>query len=207
MIHWGYHLTNNFLHAINGLLVFFLALRVLGLVDPMAKQIAEKQDDNALIAAFLAASLFIVHPQHVESVAWVAERKDLLCQLFLLLSLLTYVKFVTSSQENKVSWYFQTLGLFLLAVLSKPMAVTFPAVLLLIDVYPLRRTGLIKSVSNSVHQQSLSHLIVEKIPFFLLSSGLVLATLIAQESAIATLTGHTVIRADNQRYSQHNFLS
>ena len=181
---WGYHLSNNILHAINGVLVFVLVLTILGLVYPASETFSMKRDDDSLVAALMAASLFVVHPQNVESIAWVAERKNLLSQLFMMLSLLSYVKYATASQAVKLKWYLLTLGMFFLAVLSKPMAVTFPAVLLLADVYPLRRTSLLKPGLCSIDQQTNLRLFIEKIPFFLLTLVLVLATLKAQETAI-----------------------
>jgi tetratricopeptide (TPR) repeat protein len=184
---WGFHFSNNVFHAINGVIVFFLILTAFGLVVPAGEYFTMRRDNNALVAAFLASLLFVVHPQHVESVAWVAERKDLLCQFFLLLSLLAYVKYVTCNISARAIWYVMTFGLFFLAALSKPMAVTFPAVLLLVDIFPLRRTSLAKPVFSSVHQQTFFGLFVEKIPFFLLSLGLVLTTLLAQESAIGSM--------------------
>ena len=184
---WGFHFSNNVLHSVNGVLVFFLILTTFGLVFPLGKNFAMRKDSNSLVAAFLASLVFVVHPQHVESVAWVAERKDLLFQFFLLLSLLSYVKYVTCIRPTNRGWYAMTLGLFFLAALSKPMAVTFPAVLLLIDVFPLRRTSLEKPVFSSVQQQTYFGLIVEKIPFFIISMALVLLTLLAQESAIGSM--------------------
>jgi hypothetical protein len=98
LLPWGYHLSNNIFHTINSVLVFFLTLVVFGLNRRESKGYPFRSDNNALIAAFLAALLFAVHPQHVESVAWVAERKDLLCQLFILLSMLAYAKYVTCQE-------------------------------------------------------------------------------------------------------------
>ena len=185
---WGFHFSNNVIHSVNGALVFILILTVFGLIFPTGEILALKRDNNSLIAAFLASLLFLVHPQHVESVAWVAERKDLLCQLFLLLSLLAYIKYVTGENRVRKRWYLTTLSFSFLAVVSKPMAVTFPAVLMLVDIYPLGRTGLVKPVFRSIRQQGIFSLLVEKIPFFLMSFVLVLLTLMAQESAISFAT-------------------
>ena len=181
---WGFHFSNNVFHAINSVLVFVLALVCFRLVDPSSKDGFLSTDNQSLLAAFLAAVIFIVHPQHVESIVWVAERKDLLCLLFMLLTLLAYVKYTSCGESGKARWYLVTLGSFLLAVLSKPMAVTMPAILLLADVYPLRRTALLKPLMSSIKQASLSRLVLEKIPFILLSGLLVVLTLKAQQGAI-----------------------
>jgi hypothetical protein len=188
LVPWGFHFSNNLLHAINSVVLFIFILMVFGLVAPGSGKFVLKQDNPSLIAALLAALLFAVHPQHVESVAWVAERKDLLCQLFLLLSLITYIKYVTCQQTSRTKWYVITLILYFLAVMSKPMAVTFPVVLLLVDVYPLRRTALFNPVIGSIRQQSWFSLAIEKIPFFLLSFILILTTLLAQKTAIVDVS-------------------
>ena len=184
----GFHLTNNILHALNSALVFILILVVFGLNTQGSNGCPFRTDNHALIAAFFASLLFAVHPQHVESVAWVAERKDLLCQLFFMLSVLTYVKYTISHGTVKKRWFRGTLGLFMLALLSKPMAVTFPVVLLLIDVYPLRRTKFTQPKMHSIEQQSLYTLLREKLPFFLLSVLLVLITLLAHVNTVSSIS-------------------
>jgi tetratricopeptide (TPR) repeat protein len=186
----GYHLTNNILHAINSALVFLLTLVVFGLNGTEAKGYPFRADNHALIAAFITSLLFAVHPQHVESVAWVAERKDVLCQLFLMLSMFTYVKYAACQGKAKSYWFYGTLGLFGLALLSKPMAVTFPVVLLLIDVYPLRRTRFIQPGMHSIKQQPLYKLLREKLAFFLLSVLLVLITLLAHVDTVSSISLH-----------------
>jgi len=182
---WGFHLSNTVLHALNSALVFVLALVTFDLNRPRLTGYPFRKDNNALFAAFLAAMLFAVHPQHVESVAWVAERKDLLCQLFLLLSMLAYVRYLTCSEDLKKRWFRATLGIYCLALLSKPMAVTFPVVLLLLDAYPLRRFTFMQSVNHSIEQRTAYELLREKLPFFLLSLALILITLFAQQGALA----------------------
>lgn len=184
---WGYHFSNNILHSINGALLFIVALVVFGLNEPGTTGFPLRKQNIAFIAAFMAALLFAVHPQHVESVAWVAERKDLLCQLFMLLSVLAYVKYATCLKDKKKRWFLTCFTLFLLAILSKPMAVTFPVVLLLIDVYPLRRSPLINPLSRLVTQQSFYILLREKLPFFLLSIFSILITLHAQHDAFVDI--------------------
>ena len=118
------------------------------------------------------ALLFAVHPMHVESVAWISEMKDVLYTFFFLLALITYHYYVNKS-DKKTKWYLLTIFLFILSLLSKPSAVIFSVVLLAMDLYYERlwrwRTW------------------IEKIPFFLLSLGFGIITILAQEGAIQEL--------------------
>jgi hypothetical protein len=181
---WGYHLTNNVLHAANGILFFILVLVVFGLNKPRSGGLISQANNHALIAAIFATLLFTLHPQHVESVAWVSERKDLLFQFFLLISTLFYVKYVISPDDAKRRWIYGTLILFSMALMSKPMAVTYPVILLLMDVYPLRRTRFAPPIITSIKQQPLGRLLKEKLPFFFLSLLLILVTIQAQQAAM-----------------------
>ena len=179
---WGLHLTNIIFHTLNSLLVFFLALVTLGLAWPdKTNHYPIRFDGSALMASFFAAVFFAVHPQHVESVAWVAERKDVLSLFFILATFLCYLQYVIS---NQYKWYISTLLLFTLALLSKPMAVTIPAVLLIIDVYPIRRTPFLKPIHYAIKTTSFSRLALEKIPFFVLTIFTILMTLKAQAGAM-----------------------
>jgi len=187
---WGFHLSSNILHTVNSVLIFFLTLVLFGLNQPATSGFPFRSDNNALIAAFLAALLFAIHPQHVESVAWIAERKDLLFMFFLLLSTFAYVRYVTGVDRAKNRWFNTTLLLYLLALLSKPMAVTFPVVLLLLDFYPLRRTQFTAPGNHFIRQQSIYKLVREKLPFFLLSIALILITLFAQQEALSSRPFH-----------------
>jgi len=157
---WGHHLTSLIFHSLNTLLVFTLALVIL-----------KFPPNQTLVAAGLAALLFGIHPQHVESVVWVAERKDVLCLFFTLLTLLTYCTIRR-----------HTLLFFTLALLTKPMAVTIPFLLLLLDVYPLQRT----SLTTPNQAEPYRKLLLEKIPFLLLAVISSVITLFAQAAAIAS---------------------
>jgi len=120
----GHHLVSVALHALNAVLVFLLLRRLLG-----AGQRREP-------LAALGAALFALHPLRVESVAWASERKDLLCALFFLLALLAYLRHA----ERPGPWrYAAVLLATALALLAKPMAVTLPCVMVLLDLWPLRR--------------------------------------------------------------------
>ncbi len=158
----GPHVVNALFHAANVALLFTLLLRITNKLWP---------------SAFIAA-LFAWHPLHVESVAWIAERKDVLSTFFTLLALLNYACYVEESkvQSPKSKKYF-TLSLvtFALGLMAKPMLVTLPCVLLLLDFWPLQRF----QISNFKFQ-TLAKLFAEKIPFFLISAGSCAITFLAQ---------------------------
>lgn len=169
---WGHHLTNNLLHAFNVLLVFCL-VRLLIISRPSLSS----QSSPTLLAASIAAGLFAIHPQHVEVVAWVSERKELLCMFFVLWTLLMYIFYTTT---QKISWYWIAVLCFSLALLAKPMAVTLPVILFLLDIYPLQRTSLLVSAKMMPTQK----LLLEKIPFMILTIVSVIITLQAQAQTI-----------------------
>ena len=187
----GHHLTNNILHSVNTFIVVLLIVRLVELFKKGA--ITEGTTtylDNrrVLITAGVTGLLFGLHPIHVESVAWVAERKDLLCAFFFLLSITAYLKSVSSidnvtGHQNLGSrflnkQYLLSFLFFTLALLSKPMAVSLPAVLLILDWYPSKR---IQSL------QSFWPAFVEKIPFILMSLISSILTILAQQSAGAIM--------------------
>jgi tetratricopeptide (TPR) repeat protein len=180
---WGVALTNIILHCANSALVFIFSLVIIN-IHYNRKNIAFNQSpNNELLAAFIAALLFGLHPQHVESVAWLAERKDVLCQLFVLTTFICYMAYVRSGENRKRNgYYLLTLVCFLMALLSKPIAVTVPILLLIGDFYPLQRV-LIEEFGWS----QIRKILIEKIPFFALSLMLALLTLAAQTAAIAPL--------------------
>ena len=131
----GYHLQNLLLHTANAVLVYFVARRILSLAT------ASEWSSNALAAcSAVAALLFAVHPLRVESVAWITERRDMLSLLFCLTSLLLYLRYVGSDTTRRL-WYLLSLVAFACALLSKATSVSLPAVLLILNVYPLRRIG------------------------------------------------------------------
>jgi tetratricopeptide (TPR) repeat protein len=158
----GPHVVNALFHAANVALLFTLLLRITNKLWP---------------SAFIAA-LFAWHPLHVESVAWIAERKDVLSTFFTLLALLNYACYVEESkvQSPKSKKYF-TLSLvtFALGLMAKPMLVTLPCVLLLLDFWPLQRF----QISNFKFQ-TLAKLFAEKVPFFLISAASCAITFLAQ---------------------------
>jgi protein O-mannosyl-transferase len=174
---WGYHLTNLLLHSLNVLLLFTW----LNLVTA------------APWRSVAVAALFAVHPLHVESVAWIAERKDVLSMFWLLVAMLTYTRYTASSSPD---WYVATFIAFALGLLSKSMLVTFPVLLLLLDIWPLARLDVLRSPVSSLSSKSnVSWLLLEKLPFFAMSLLVGLVTIHAQSAGHAVgeqLAGNTL---------------
>jgi tetratricopeptide (TPR) repeat protein len=154
-----YHFTNNLLHAVNAVLVYYVALRLMA---------AAKMRPEPTFAG-LAALLFGVHPLRVESVAWVTERRDLLSGFFVLLTVLAYLQAVTGpsgSPTHRARWLAMAVVLFTFSLLSKVMGVTLPVVLLILDWFPLRRLG---PTPADWLSKSARAVYAEKIPFFFLA--------------------------------------
>ncbi len=177
----GHHLTSLLFHLVNSLLLFLIL----------------KQMTGAVWRSGFVAALFALHPLHVESVAWVAERKDVLSTLFWMLTLWAYLGYVKRPKGKR---YLLTLLLFALGLMAKPMLVTLPFVLLLLDFWPLERFRLGRSGnSNTAISQPSIHaneprtqvfrLLVEKIPLFALAALSSVVTFIVQKSggAVGTL--------------------
>ena len=154
------HLMNLILHLANTLLLFAVFRKMTGALWP---------------SAFVAAA-FAIHPMHVESVAWIAERKDVLSTLFLLLTLAAYVSYV---KNRGMARYALTLLLFALGLLAKPMLVTLPFLLLLLDYWPLERIRR-QRIEGTSQKVSAVRLIAEKVPLFALSAVSSVITFLAQ---------------------------
>ena len=180
---WGVALTNIILHCANTVLIFIFTLTLINANNDWDNPVLNQEKDNKnLLAAFVAALLFGLHPQHVESVAWLAERKDVLCQFFVLLTFIFYIGYAGADGKRQRNYYSAALVCFALALLSKPMAVTVPVLLIIGDFYPLKRISI-----EELRWSQLKKILIEKIPFLALSLMLMLVTLIAQTAAIAPL--------------------
>jgi tetratricopeptide (TPR) repeat protein len=152
-----HHLVNLLFHTANTLLLFWVLARLTGAVWE---------------SAFVAAA-FALHPLHVESIAWVAERKDVLSALFWMLTIVAYIRYTQRPSVWRSSLVFLVFGLGLMA---KPMLVTLPFVLLLLDYWPLRR----------FQKSTVRRLVCEKIPLFILTMVSSIVTYVAQETTGAT---------------------
>ncbi len=191
----GYHLTNLLLHVTNALLVFVLASWLTG----------------SVWRGGFVAGLFALHPLHVESVAWVAERKDVLSTFFWLLATLSYLCYANASRRSKSAtaafgiWLRYTLLLvfFGLGLMSKAMLVTLPLTLLLLDFWPLKRFDFQAPEEKSRHKKShpgsqsalANYLpILEKVPLFIMSLLSCIITISVQHKggAVATMQGITL---------------
>src|SRR6266568_4031652 len=153
----SHHVINVLFHLANALLLFFLLQKATG----------------AVWRSFLVAALFALHPMNVETVAWVAERKSLLSTLFSLLTIAAYGWYV---QRPDIKKYLVVVLAFLLALLSKPMAVSLPLVLLFLDYWPLER------YANLPFGQKWLRLSLEKLPLLMMSAASSAVTVIAQRS-------------------------
>ena len=152
----GHHLVSLLLH-IGAVILLFLFLY---------------KTTNHLWPSAFAAAFFALHPLRVESVAWAAERKDVLSMFFAMATLYTYAFYV---ENRKISKYLLCLILFALALMSKPMMVTLPFVLLLLDYWPLKRLDSLSTANNDLLKKA-GRLLSEKIPFFILTALAVFIT-------------------------------
>ena len=131
---FGYHLTSLLLHAASGAIFYLVARRLLALAMPSASPVAHG------LGAAAAALFFSIHPLRVESVAWITERRDLTSGLFFLLAILAYLK-AHERPSRRTGWFLASLVFTALALASKSIVMGLPLVLVILDVYPLRRLG------------------------------------------------------------------
>ncbi len=162
----GFHVTNVFFHLFNALLLFFLLRAMTG----------------APWKSGFVAALFALHPMHVESVAWIAERKDVLSTFFLMATLLAYRWYVLRPRLRR---YLLVTVCFVMGLMSKPMLVTLPLLLVLLDLWPLKRIDRF-SIKAPV-QRSMVGVVVEKMPLVFLSCLSCCITVIAQRQAAAVV--------------------
>jgi tetratricopeptide (TPR) repeat protein len=162
----AHHMSSVLLHIVNSLLLFIVFRKMTAHLWP---------------SAFVAA-LFALHPLHVESVAWVAERKDVLSTFFWLLTMFSYARY---AERPGIIRYLAVVACFMLGLMAKPMLVTLPFVLLLLDVWPLRRIRFERSgadeTGDNLRRSPGFWLIWEKIPLFLLTVACSVLTFVVQQ--------------------------
>ena len=188
-----HHLTSVLFHVANVLLLF-------GILRRMTADVWR---------CGIVAVLFALHPLHVQSVVWVAERKDLLSTLFGLLTLLFYLRYVTN---RGIGRYLLMLSFFILSLMAKPMLVTLPFAMLLLDYWPLQRYPF--QIRNKLYYADRStdtilFLIAEKLPLFVMSAGSCLVTLIAQKGggAVGSIETYPLsLRAANALVSYMSYI-
>jgi hypothetical protein len=169
---FGHHWVNVAWHIGSAFLLYLYSLQLLPILLP--SRFAQGNPDLYLVS-LLASLLFALHPQHVESVAWVAERKDVLCGFFYLLCLYSYHNYVTHPKPLRYAF---TLGFAAAAIMAKPMAVSLPVVLLLVDWLLYQRIQVF-----FWRRPNWRIVVLEKVPFILLAIVSIYLTLLAQSSA------------------------
>lgn len=180
----GFHFTNVLLHAVCAVLVYGLSLRLLTL----AQRDEHGASGRAIhIAAGLAAAVFALHPLRAESVVWVTERRDVLSAAFLLGAAITYLNAVRIGAPGVRSpgWYAITCVLLALSLLAKAWGITFFAVMLVLDVFPLRRVPM--SI-RAVRVSDVFRLVLEKVPLILISLPVAVLAAQAQHGGYASKT-------------------
>jgi cytochrome c-type biogenesis protein CcmH/NrfG len=163
----GHHFTNLLIHALNAALLFLLLIR----------------GTKRLGASLVVALLFALHPINVESVAWIAERKNVLSTLFAFLAIGAYGWYAV---KPGVQRYLAVAALFAMSLMAKPMMVTLPFALLLLDWWPLNRLAGSPKAALADPQKSVSQLVLEKLPLLALSIASSIVTMVAQQSSGAT---------------------
>jgi len=185
----GHHAVSLLLHAANSVLLF----------------VALRQCTGALWRSAMVAALFAWHPLHVESVAWISERKDVLSTLFWIVAMWAYVNY---ARKGGTVRYILTLALFALGLMAKPMVVTLPFVLLLLDWWPLGRFQKqpANPKANVPARKSRSFVLLEKVPFLVLSAASCVITVIAQRRGEAIVSLQSLSLADRLTNSCISYL-
>ncbi len=186
----GHHLTSAGFHIMNTILLLVWLNTMTG---------------DFWKSSFVAA-LFALHPLHVESVAWIAERKDVLSTFFSFLTLLSYTHYCKKKNRQQ---YLLSLFFFICALMAKPMVVTLPFVFLLLDYWPLKRFPEVFSKKVQVYDKRvLGHLLIEKIPFFIFSFLSCWITIVAQNSTVLSIETFPLIpRIANSLISYTEYLA
>ncbi len=184
----GHHYINLLLHGLNAILIFLLLQGATG----------------STWRSFIVAALWSVHPLNVESVAWVAERKNLLSTLFFLLAFAAYVHY---ARRPSLKRYLVVMACFVLALMSKAQVITFPCLLLLWDYWPLQRIGRPSDFADRARIAPRAWLILEKVPLFLMVAASAWVTLKAQGALGAVRAEYPLsLRLENATVGYEHYL-
>jgi hypothetical protein len=192
----GHHLVSVLLNIINSALVYMT-------IKQLALRSGDLEPDRPLLIAAISALIFAIHPLRVEPVAWVAQRKDLLYTMFTLLSVMAYISYTGLERgKRKIQLYISAIVLFLLALMSKSMAVTLPAILLVLDWHPLKRINPGQPGTGRVF----CSLLMEKAPFFVLSISIAVITLVTQSEAMPDSMYDQIQQLQNSLHNTTTYL-
>ena len=198
---FGYHLTNILLHSANAVLFYFVTLRLLEIATPISSAVV------LMLAAGFSALFFAIHPLRVESVAWATERRDVLSAFFLLLTVLSYLKAVDPEMTIRAGDVGSPCRRCFMCFLcsAKASGITLPLVLLVLDVYPLRRLG---GGAGKWFGADARRVWLEKLPFFIaaLAAGAVALTAQQKAGALVTTETHDLAGQNRSRLVRHNLL-
>lgn len=182
----GYHLTNMLLHTVSAVLLYFL---IAGLLRQTNASALDIHGLGIQVGAFIGTLFWAIHPLRVENVAWISTRGDLVCGVFYIAALIAYLKMVKkqATVERRI-WFLISMMFFILSLLARAWGMTFPVVLLILDVYPLRRI-----VWKGRFSSSVKRLLIEKIPFAVFSLAAGAAAFFAKKTFMMPLTHHSVL--------------
>jgi tetratricopeptide (TPR) repeat protein len=202
---FGHHLVNLLLHAANAVLFYFLIIALLKVAMPAA---ARSDDPTTHVAAAVGALFFAIHPLRVEAVAWATERREVLFTGFLLLTLLAYLRMQEERRAagtHRRTWFLVSLGCYALSLLSKATGLTLPALLLVLDWYPLGRLP----PPDSTLRRAAPAVLVEKLPYALLAVAAAATALLGvtrSEAAMPLATHGLTQRATQAAYGLSFYL-
>ncbi len=179
----GYHVTSILLHALNAVLLYFLARQL------FSRAAGKASPGRLTLAAAAAALLFALHPLRVESVAWITERRDVLSLAFMLGAVLFYLRWISTGTSRRWVFYSLSIACAAAGLLSKATVMTLPAVLALLNFYPLRRIG----GSAGWRTPSARRVYLELVPFALLAAGAVILSVVALDPPPQLSLGNKVV--------------
>lgn len=182
----GYHLTNLVLHVLNAVLFFLL---IISFLQRTSNVTIDSYRVGFRISATIGALFFAVHPLRVETVAWISTRGDLLCGFFYILTIIAYMRMNDKKEiVYRRKWFLLSLIFFVFSLLSRAWGITLPLILLILDIYPLRRL----SWKEQLTEKHIT-ILIEKIPFALFASSAAIFAILAKKGSMMILSEHGII--------------